>query len=148
MINTPPPLQGRQGLDKSPKLTLIHLDAVLVLLSAPSRSRLCQEQKDVAPGFFSGASLLGGGGVRRCPPKNERVFFLPNFVGAFKVVLAGSRLGKPGVFNQRGSTNHVLTVLSDSHFPSFWTLRPFHEDHMSVTNEKFLDFLLAHPLRK
>ena len=71
------------------------------------RSRLCQEQKDVAAaGFFWGGVRQGGVFNRcflgRCPPKIERISW-PKLVGAFKVVLAGSRLGKPGVFNQRGA---------------------------------------------
>ena len=37
-------------------------------------------------------------------------FLWPN-LRAFKVVLSGSRLGKPGVFAQRGFTNEVRSVI-------------------------------------
>ena len=44
------------------------------------------------------------------PPQTNRGVFWPNHAGAFEVVLAGSRLGKPGVFNQKRFIYHVLTL--------------------------------------
>ena len=45
------------------------------------------------------------------PRTNQRGFLAQALRAALKVVLTGSRLGKPGVFNRKMSTNHVLSVV-------------------------------------